>query len=209
MAVREFSDDDGRRWRVWEIRPEAIHAQTRAEDYLSDCYTVGWLVFETLAGDDKRRLCPYPKAWAKSNDLQLSGMLVRADKVPPRKLDAERQAVGAPNAPTVEVPPEQDKLDVTDLHVIRSFRYPGGRLWTVCVVDHPEQGGPPALRFTSGVRHLDLRPWPKDWADLPDPQLVELLRATAPRPPGNPAAGSPHRRYNDPPEERRKAARPR
>src|SRR3954469_23009664 len=115
MAVREFVDGHGRDWRAWEIMPEAIHPVTRAEDYLSDCYTVGWLVFESMSGDDKRRLCPYPKASAKANALQLSGMLVQSDKAPARKLDAERQAVGSPTAPPIEVPPEEDKLDVTDL----------------------------------------------------------------------------------------------
>jgi hypothetical protein len=204
MAVREFVGDDGRRWKVWEIRPESIHAQTRAEDYLSDCYTVGWLVFETAAGDDKRRLCPYPKDWSRRQDLQLAGLLLQAEKVPPRKLDAERQIVGPGSFETpVDVPPEQDKPDVTDLKVVRSFKYPGGRLWTVCVMDHPEDGKGPALRFTSGLRHLDLRPWPKGWPDEPDARLVELLRFAGRRGPATPGPDTPRRRYNDPRPDRR------
>ncbi|MEO5568374.1 MAG: hypothetical protein ABIR92_07765, partial [Gemmatimonadaceae bacterium] len=157
MAVREFQNTDGKEWRAWEIRPEAIHPVTRAEDYLSDCVVVGWLVFETKSGDEKRRLCPYPKAWVRGSDDQLAKLLKASDRVPARKLVAERQVVGDVSGRTtpVEIPADEDTPDITDLHVIRSFKYPGGRMWSVCVVDHPEDGGPPALRFTSGVRHLD------------------------------------------------------
>lgn len=34
MAIREFSDATGRAWRAWHIRPESIHPQTKAEDYV-------------------------------------------------------------------------------------------------------------------------------------------------------------------------------
>lgn len=200
MSVREFKAE-GKEWRAWEIRPEKIHPVTRAEDYLSDCFTTGWLVFETKSGDEKRRLCPYPKAWVNATDGQLGSMLDGADRVPRRKLEAERQVVGDTSGATkpVDVPPEDDKLDVTDLPVVRSFKYPGGRLWTVCVIEHPEDGGPTALRFSAGSRYLDMRPWPKDWVDAPDEKLVELIRAAAPRPATTPPPGSSRRRFNDPP----------
>jgi hypothetical protein len=203
MAVREFRAE-GKEWRAWEIRPEKIHPVTRAEDYLSDCFTTGWLVFETKSGDEKRRLCPYPKAWLKATDGQLASMLDGADRVPRRKLEAERQVVSDTSGATtpVEVPPEDDKLDVTDLPVVRSFKYPGGRLWTVCVIPHPEDGGPAALRFSAGSRYLDMRPWPKDWVDSPDDRLVELIRSAAPRPATTPPPGASRRRFNDPPQPR-------
>ena len=196
MAVKEFQDKEGRTWRVWEIRPEAIHPVTRAEDYLSDCFTVGWLVFETLTGDDKRRLCPYPKAWPRATERQLEALLADAEKVPLSKMIAARQAIGASDRAVPE-PAEDEKPDITDLKVIRSFRYPGGRLWTVCVIDRPEDGGPPALRFAAGSRYLDLRPWPKDWVDAPNERLVEMIRAIAPRPATAPPAGVRARRFND------------
>jgi hypothetical protein len=198
--VREFTAE-GKRWRAWEILPEGIHPVTRAEDYLADCFTTGWLVFETTSGDEKRRLCPYPKAWSRATDDQLASLLDVADRVPPRKLQAERQVVSDMTGATkpVDVPPEQDKLDITDLPVVRSFKYPGGRLWSVCVVEHPEDGGLPALRFTAGARYLDMRPWPKDWVDAPDDRLVELIRVAAPRPATNPPPGISRRRFNDPP----------
>ncbi len=207
MAVREFMGLDGRRWRAWEIRPEAIHPVTRAEDYLSECFTTGWLVFETTAGDDKRRLCPYPKAWSRATDNQLVSLLDIADTVPVRKLMAERQLVNDREGKTkpVYVPPEEDKLDITDLPVVRSFKYPGGRLWAVCVIEHPEDEGPPALRFSAGARYLDLRPWPRDWVDAPESRLIEMIRSAAPRAASSPPAGSHRRRFNDPPPARLEA----
>ncbi len=196
MAVREFTDEDGRAWRAWDVRPEAIHPQTRAEDYLTECYVVGWIVFETESGDEKRRLCPWPAHWATESLKGLRALLARAEPVPPKKLDAERQEAGVElaNQQAPNIPPEQNKLDVTDLQVVRSFRYPGGRLWTVCVVELPEDGGPPALRFTAGMRTIDLRPWPKDWADAPDERLVQILRTAMPR--GDSTAPAVDRRWD-------------
>jgi hypothetical protein len=186
MAVREFRDHQGTVWRTWEIRPEAIHPVTRGEDYLADCFVVGWLVFETLTGGDKRRLCPYPRGWTRMTEGKLRELLSHAEKVPRRKLEAQRQDVhsAAPEPEPVKTPDpseSEDKPDVTDFNVVRSFRYPGGRLWTVCVVQHPEDGSAPALRFNAGARNIDLRPWPKDWVDAPNERLVELLRQAAPR----------------------------
>jgi hypothetical protein len=199
MAVREFAAADGKPWRAWEIKPEAIHPVTKAEDYLADCFTTGWLVFETNSGDEKRRLCPYPTQWHRASDNQLRQLLELADDVPARKLHAERQEVNDPAGAKkpIPVPPEDDKLDITDLPVVRSFKYPGGRLWSVCVVDHPEDGGPPSLRFTAGSRFLDMRPWPRDWVDAPDAGLIEMLRSAAPRPSTAPPSGISRRRFND------------
>lgn len=98
MAVREFTDEHGVGWRAWDIRPEAIHPQTRAEDYLADCFTVGWIVFEAAGGNEKRRLCPWPTNWARASAAQLREMLARAERVPPRKLDAERQVATSRHA---------------------------------------------------------------------------------------------------------------
>jgi hypothetical protein len=201
MAVREFTDEQGIAWRAWDVRPESIHPATKAEDYLADCYVVGWIVFENLAGNEKRRLCPYPNRWGRASVAQLREMLARAERVPPRKLSAERQVGGGSSAATATVvPAAEDKPDVTDLHVVRTFRYPGGRLWTVCVIEHPEDGAPPALRFAAGIRSLDLRPWPRDWADAPNERLVEMLRRAAPRRQATAAsANTRRRRWDDKP----------
>jgi hypothetical protein len=216
MPVREFTDSAGREWRVWNVMPEAIHPQTKTEDYLAHMYQTGWLVFETKAEDEKRRLADIPQGWSELTDRALEVLLQRAEVIPHRKLRTLRQARGEeaaleqeraarradqiadlPAAARSAIPPEE-LPDVTDLGVVRTFRYPGGRFWTVCVMKHPEDGGPPALRFTSGARDIDMQDWPKDWADRPDEQLVELLRQAAPRAPSSPAApGTPQRRWDD------------
>jgi hypothetical protein len=200
MPVREFVDDDGREWRAWDIRPDAIHPLTKSEDYLAACYDVGWIVFETVPGDQKRRLCPYPKRWVEASDADLRALLQAADPVPARKLAKQRSSsMTTPPAPAELIESVvDDKPDVTDLDVVRSFRYPGGRLWTVCVITHPENGGPPVLRFTAGMRSIDANNWPKDWPDAPDTVLIDMLRLAAPRRADVMAApGTPRRRWND------------
>ena len=215
MAVREFSDSTGRSWRAWNITPDSIHPQTKAEDYLADCYEVGWIVFETPDGREKRRLCPYPSRWASLTDAELQGLLAKADPVPPSKLALERQFVtdrssrrdtgsgvaDLPPAPVSRlVGGSVDAPDVTDLRVVRSFRYPGGRLWTVCVITRPEDGGSPVLRFSAGARRVDLRTWPVDWPDYTDERLIQLLRAVErPDPDKGRVTPEAHRRYSDPP----------
>jgi hypothetical protein len=203
MAVREFTDQSGTRWRAWNITPESIHPQTRAEDYLVDCYQVGWLVFETASGDQKRRLCPYPIRWDEGTEGDLINLLGRAEAVPPLKLHAQRQTTSQPHADrslTGTAEAEASQPDVTDLQVVRTFRYPGGRFWTVNVIAHPDDGRPPRLRFSAGARSIDLWSWPRDWPDYPDERLVELLRTGAPRLASAPEPGTPRRRWDDPPE---------
>ena len=207
MAVREFTDASGREWRAWDIKPEEIHPVTRGEDYLADCYVTGWVVFETKAGDEKRRLCPWPIQWMNETERGLRFLLGRAELVPPHRVREERgsgadsvaaRLMAADGAlPSVEP-------DVTDLDVVRTFRYPGGRFWTVCVVTHPEDGGAPVLRFTSGIRSIDMRQWRKDWPDQPDEALVAMLRRAAPRRDSGASAATasdaPRRRWDDLPQ---------
>jgi hypothetical protein len=209
MAVRDFTDSSGREWRVWDVVPESIYPQTKAEDYLADMYRTGWLVFETKAEDEKRRLAEIPHGWTELPDDTLEALLRRAEVIPPLQLRALREARGPEAARRQEravrraeeladlppaarsAVPEDEQPDLTDLGVARTFRYPGGEFWTVCVM--------PVLRFTTGARDIDLREWPKDWADYPDERLVELLRRAAPRPPApSPGPGTPRRRWDDP-----------
>jgi hypothetical protein len=217
MAVREFTDSAGREWRVWDVTPESIHPQVKTEDYLAVIYQTGWLVFETKAEDEKRRLPEIPPGWNELTDRGLQTLLGRAEVIPPRKLRALREARGEEAAREQEravrraqeladlssgehaAVPEEERPDVTDLGVVRTFRYPGGRYWAVSVIRYPDRG-PPVLRFTAGARDIDLKDWPKDWADYPDERLVELLRHAAPRAGGRPPGpNTPRRRYDDPP----------
>ena len=216
MAVREFRDSTGRDWRAWDIAPDELSPRTKDEDYLAELYHTGWIVFETVAGDDKRRLYPVPKGWSQLPAAELEVLLQKAEIVPPRKLRTEKRAFGDAAAQEVQravdfieravSSPESahemardETPDVTDLGVVRSFRYPGGRIWAVCVVQNIG-GSPAVLRFTAGARFIDLVEWPKDWADYQDDDLVELLRRAAPRERrGTPPSGIGPRRWDDQP----------
>lgn len=215
MGVRDFRDSSGRRWRAWDVAPDELNARTRDEDFLAQLYYTGWIVFETETGDSKRRLYPIPKGWEELPDPELEVLLAKAEIVPPRKLHSERKDHGPAAARAMERTrdlveraidtqanaPElsrDETPDVTDLSAVRSFRYPGGRIWAVRAVLHPEDGGPPVLRFSSGGRTFDILDWPKDWVDYSDAELIALLRSGAPRPRAHVTQpDTPQRRWND------------
>jgi len=112
-----------------------------------------------------------------------------------RAADFSRQAVEDPDRAHEFA--RDETPDVTDLSVLRTFRYPGGRIWVVCVMQDPGTS-PSVLRFTAGSRNIDLADWPKDWPDYSDDQLVELLRRAAPRAKGAaPSPNAPRRRWDD------------
>ena len=202
MAVREFVDESGTAWRVWCILPESIHPVTRAEDYLADCYQLGWLVFETTTANEKRRLCPFPRDWMSIDEHSLRSLLAQSETVRHRRssgataIDPEV----ARSKPAIQVDDaNDDRADVTDLTVVRSFRYPGGRLWSAAVAPHSDIAVGPVLRFTAGARTIDLPLYPRDWPDLPDENLIDLLRHASPRRIMKYTAETPRRRYDDPP----------
>lgn len=80
MALRDFTDTEGVRWKAWDVTAAQIHPKTRAEDYMHDLAD-GWLVFERLDGEEKRRLCPYPADWESLTDDELRALNARAEKV--------------------------------------------------------------------------------------------------------------------------------
>ena len=99
MALREFTDSEGRVWRAWDVPPRRpySHRRTGAERrtaptpgfaperrVLADrrvCATpwldCGWLCFES--GSEKRRLYPPPQAWDACTDQEMAA-LCRAGK---------------------------------------------------------------------------------------------------------------------------------
>ena len=180
MALREFSDSQGRRWRVWDIRPDQLHGATRAEDYLQNMIH-GWLAFEPAGGGEKRRLSPIPPHWDKATDEELEDMLERA----------VRTQSDTPNTP----PPgfdatARDSFEPIAAPTIRTFRYPFGRYWTVNeqIETTSDRRQRLVLRFTSGARALETRNWPHDWSRYSEDELAELLYRSFPR---NPTAENP------------------
>lgn len=169
MALREFNDRDRVAWRVWDITPETAHPATRIEDYLQG-FIDGWLVFEQIDGGEKRRLYPLPARWYDASDEELERMCIGADPVRP-----------PPGGTRSEATPARDAG-------VRTFTYPGGRVWTVTemLVQYRDRQGAPlvsstVLRFTSGARTLDLLAWPRDWMQRSEEDLAELLWQAFPR----------------------------
>ena len=177
MALREFTDRTGRRWRVWDIRPEYMPTATRAEDHLQ-AVIYGWLAFEPAQGGEKRRLSPIPALWDRATDEELERMLARADPV---------RTEGGPAARVEAVPPPRETrptAPASSAPTIRTFRYPNGRYWTVN--EQPTEAtatewGRPPLRFTSGARALETRDWPSEWVHMSEDELAELLYRSFPR----------------------------
>ena len=81
MAVRDFVDESGTKWRVWPVLRTSINPKTAAEDYLGD-YGDGWLCFESQ--QERRRLARFPDDWDKMADGDLCKLLTNAAVVQAR-----------------------------------------------------------------------------------------------------------------------------
>ncbi|MEP6990879.1 MAG: hypothetical protein ABJA80_08130 [bacterium] len=104
MAHREFVASNGVAWQVWEVIPQSVDRRRLRERRIaprdeqdrrkrhearlrpSDGDTDGWLVFESY--DQKRRLRPIPRQWARASDEELESMCARAARAsrPSRRL---------------------------------------------------------------------------------------------------------------------------
>jgi hypothetical protein len=78
--VREFRDREGRSWRVWQVRPGSAGRAANPERYLGE-YVNGWLAFETMEGDARKRLPRFPAAWLGMSDAELELLLPQAADV--------------------------------------------------------------------------------------------------------------------------------
>ena len=176
MPLREFTDSTGRRWRVWDIRPEQMHAATRAEDHLQNVIN-GWLAFEPATGGEKRRLAPIPAKWETAPESELEAMLERAEQARNEPGGGERREASGPGGVMWQAEAGDPPL------AARTFRYPNGRYWTVneLPAGSTTSGQRPLLRFTSGARSLDTADWPSEWSQMSEQDLVELLYRSFPR----------------------------
>jgi hypothetical protein len=107
MTYREFFDEQGQHWEVWEIRPISIERRLNEErrryPRLSDrrnanleirlrgMHRDGWLTFQ--CGNQRRRLVPIPDRWDSLEDSDLVRLLQRA--APLGRVDAANAATAA------------------------------------------------------------------------------------------------------------------
>jgi hypothetical protein len=82
--LREFIDAGGKDWRVWEVKPGASGRRANPERYLGE-YVNGWLAFECLQDEMRKRLPNHPPDWFGMVDSDLDRLLPRAVDVPKRK----------------------------------------------------------------------------------------------------------------------------
>jgi hypothetical protein len=82
--LREFRTASGSEWRVWEVRPGAGGRATKPDLYPVD-YAQGWLAFEALQGERRKRLPGFAAEWSASSDADLERLLEQAVEVTRRK----------------------------------------------------------------------------------------------------------------------------
>jgi hypothetical protein len=87
--LRDFRDAEGREWRVWEVTPGSTGRPTNPERYLGE-YVKGWLAFEFVQGEIRKRLPNHPPDWFRLADAELDRLLPSAVDVPKRKPRAEK-----------------------------------------------------------------------------------------------------------------------
>ncbi len=92
--VREFRTASGSEWRVWEVRPGAGGRARKPELYPVD-YAQGWLAFELLDGERRKRLPQFAPGWTNADDADLELLLEQAVDVPRRRPRGE-PAGGSP-----------------------------------------------------------------------------------------------------------------
>jgi|SRR5437899_4252365 hypothetical protein len=99
MAIREFDDEAGRRWTVWDVHPALVDRRmqdtgpplgirerrlgARRRAIIPPNMAQGWLAFETHDGE-RRRLAPIPdvpKGWAAAPDAELRAWCAKAQRV--------------------------------------------------------------------------------------------------------------------------------
>jgi hypothetical protein len=90
MAYREFADDDGLIWKVWDVVPaqrmlsgrgagaisNSIYPSGNTPGHVAPGWETGWLAFQT--GSSSRRLRPIPQGWETASEERLRFYLRKA-----------------------------------------------------------------------------------------------------------------------------------
>jgi hypothetical protein len=93
MASREFTDDRGALWRVWDVQPDTLERRTASDPLLGPAIerrrtpqlrvrvsnpdmVRGWLAFESRG--ERRRLAPIPDHWEVLSVVDLRQLLAQA-----------------------------------------------------------------------------------------------------------------------------------
>ena len=91
MATREFVDDDGTLWMMWEVHPaltdrrqvrnssppNEVEERRKPRSFLSPIpgqMHAGWLAIQSAT--ERRRITPVPEGWLERSDDELRAMLV-------------------------------------------------------------------------------------------------------------------------------------
>lgn len=144
-------------------------------------YLQGWLAFESLDGTAKCRLHPIPPQWDEAENAQLVRWLHLAEPIRGVRSSGPHGRIA-----TEAIAKEQ--IIERPRGSARTFRFPSGRYWSVAewTTTSADSATTPVaraiLRFTSGMRSLDLTEWPHDWQTLTDSELASLLARGFPRP---------------------------
>ena len=97
MAIREFTDASGVKWRVWSTVP-------RVSGIYETKLRAGWLTFESVSG--RRRLAPIPRGWQDADAARLELMCRSAEVAKRTGLthdpDAPDASVGDDEPPTTD-----------------------------------------------------------------------------------------------------------
>lgn len=90
MATREFVDDDGTLWMMWEVHPaledrrqardpvppDAMEERRKLRNFRSPIpgqMRAGWLAIQSAT--ERRRITPVPEGWLERTDDELRAML--------------------------------------------------------------------------------------------------------------------------------------
>ena len=77
MPHRDFRDDAGREWQIWDVIP-AMHREP-PHDELPARLRDGWLAFQ--CSGELRRLTPIPMNWPGLSDAELAQLVAEAEPI--------------------------------------------------------------------------------------------------------------------------------